>query len=941
MPHDALGRHDLAGHAVVGDVEQGRDERAVGGLALLEPRLAVDGGVGQGLGVEAALGPGGHDDGVLDHLRLDEAEDLGAEVLAAVGPPQPAPRHRAEAQVHALDPRAVDEDLELRARRGEVGDRARVELQRDVAVELGAVTPLLVVVRAQPGPDDPEEGPDDPVVVQAGDVVEGVEHALGDLVGLLGAGGVGGPAVAVGVEAGPPQRDQVAGHAGVRDQGVLEVVLRVGGAGLPEVLRDGAQDDDLAPGQVRGQDELVEPVGLGTAVPDRGDGSLEQLAEAVVRAGVPERPLGHAEAEVVDVQGGAVGPLDLERLLVDDLDAHVGEDRQDVGERERLDAEQLEPADVARPVERAVERHARAAALAEPVEVAHVGEALADGEGLLVRRREGAAEAVEEPVALLLAVGVAQHVAEAVRPGAAHLDQALLQGVELRGVEGAHAPAALDADDELQPRERRLADPGGELDVDAAEGLPEDLGHPQPHRRVVAVARDEDQARDEAAELVLADEELGAPALLQLGDGDRGLVEVVDVGLEELVARVALEDPEQVLAGVAVRGDPGPLEHRLDLLGDERHPHHRLGVRGGRVEAEEAALADDLAVGAVGPDADVVEVRHPVDGGLRVGLREHEQVLLVGHLRRLAAQDVGLLAERRVGAQEAEAAAGDRCDDLALVGLLEAVVAVAEEGEVVVGHPAEEPRGQGHLVGVDALRRRPLELGRDDEALAAHLRPVLDGLPHVLEHLAHVALDLGPALLVALAVDDEQHPGLGELPDRAGAELGGDVAVLDLLQPADGVADDDELRVDDEVDVDALADEGAGDRVDEERHVVGDDLDDGAGARPAVGVGARVEHAHVGGAGHPGAPQLELAVRRPGVGLGAARGELVVGHVPEVALAETGAPPVRRQLREDLRDRCEDLVAGGGLDGRHGAVALLRRVRRGAAGHALVPRLRE
>ena len=63
-------------------------------------------GVGQLLGVEAALGAGRHDDGVLDHLRLDQPEDLGAEVLAPVGPAQPAAGHRAEAQVHALDPRA-------------------------------------------------------------------------------------------------------------------------------------------------------------------------------------------------------------------------------------------------------------------------------------------------------------------------------------------------------------------------------------------------------------------------------------------------------------------------------------------------------------------------------------------------------------------------------------------------------------------------------------------------------------------------------------------------------------------------------------------------------------------------------------------------------------------------------------------------------------------
>ena len=117
------------GDPVVGEVEQPGDEHPVGRVALGQPRLAVDRRVGQLLGVEAALGAGRHDDGVLDHLRLDQAEDLGAEVLAPVGPAQPAAGDRAEAQVHALDARAVDPDLELRPRGRQVGHLLGVELE--------------------------------------------------------------------------------------------------------------------------------------------------------------------------------------------------------------------------------------------------------------------------------------------------------------------------------------------------------------------------------------------------------------------------------------------------------------------------------------------------------------------------------------------------------------------------------------------------------------------------------------------------------------------------------------------------------------------------------------------------------------------------------------------------------------------------------------------
>ena len=139
MAHDALGRHRLALDEVVGDVEQARDEGLVAGDALGQPRVAVDGGVGEVLGEEPALGADRHDHGVLDHLRLDQAEDLGAEVVAPVAPAQAAAGDRAEAQVHALDARGVDEDLVLRPRLGQVGDRRRLELEARCS---GAAAPV-------------------------------------------------------------------------------------------------------------------------------------------------------------------------------------------------------------------------------------------------------------------------------------------------------------------------------------------------------------------------------------------------------------------------------------------------------------------------------------------------------------------------------------------------------------------------------------------------------------------------------------------------------------------------------------------------------------------------------------------------------------------------------------------------------------------------------
>ncbi len=255
---------------------------------------------------------------------------------------------------------------------------------------------------------------------------------------------------------------------------------------------------------------------------------------------------------------------------------------------------------------------------------------------------------------------------------------------------------------------------------------------------------------------------------------------------------------------------------------------------------------------------------------------------------------------------------------------------------MVVGHPAQEGRGPADLVGVDAGGRAALHLGGEHEALAAHLRPVLDGLADVLEDVAHRRLEVAAAALVALAVDGQEHPRLGELADGGLGAPAGDVAGDDLLEVADGVAADDELRVDDEVDVDAGADEGPGDGVDEEGHVVGDDLDDRAGVGPAVGLGRRVVDADVGDTGEPVAGQLEVAAGGPGVDLGRPRRQLVERHVAVVPPDEVVAPTVRRGLLERCCDRGEDVLAAAGLGLRHGAVALLRRDSPGAVEHLVV-----
>ena len=96
--------HDLPVHQIVGDVEQAVDEAFVAGDAFSQHGVTVT-ARRRTLGEETAFRSDRHDDGVFDHLRLDQAQHFRAEILTTVGPAQATARNRAEAQMHAFDER--------------------------------------------------------------------------------------------------------------------------------------------------------------------------------------------------------------------------------------------------------------------------------------------------------------------------------------------------------------------------------------------------------------------------------------------------------------------------------------------------------------------------------------------------------------------------------------------------------------------------------------------------------------------------------------------------------------------------------------------------------------------------------------------------------------------------------------------------------------------
>ena len=193
------------------------------------------------------------------------------------------------------------------------------------------------------------------------------------------------------------------------------------------------------------------------------------------------------------------------------------------------------------------------------------------------------------------------------------------------------------------------------------------------------------------------------------------------------------------------------------------------------------------------------------------------------------------------------------------------VVDVPDEGEVVVGQPLEERRCFGDVERVGTRRRSATHLVRELHGAGAHRRPVVDHDAHVVEHVLELVaqrIELG----IALTVDLDVQVRLG----NALAGVGEDVDETTV-----GVTPDIDARVEQDMEVVAAAGEHHRDGVDEERHVVGDHLDDGVGRGPAERGNRGVGDAHDSSRGESYLGEAQVCERRPRGVLRLERGEIV------------------------------------------------------------------
>ena len=183
--------------------------------------------------------------------------------------------------------------------------------------------------------------------------------------------------------------------------------------------------------------------------------------------------------------------------------------------------------------------------------------------------------------------------------------------------------------------------------------------------------------------------------------------------------------------------------------------------------------------------------------------------------------------------QDAQAGAGHRAQHHPVRPVHQVVLAVAQEGEVIVGQPAQQRLGLGRRLGPGSAASRSASLPwpassassspgpascrcRSSTATRTSPRPscrVSGGAVH------GCAVGGGPA-------DLDVRPGFGDLVVRA---VRAGERPAHVVQRPGHVPADPQLRMQDVIAVQAAPGQFHGHRVDQERHVVGDDVDHPAG----------------------------------------------------------------------------------------------------------------
>ncbi len=560
---------------------------------------------------------------------------------------------------------------------------------------------------------------------------------------------------------------------------------------------------------------------------------------------------------------------DLVRMFVQYAQAHVLEHRQAVRQRDGLaQVHELEAQRSGRRFERPVQAHGERLGLRESRHQRNVGNRVARRKLLAVPGRKGVGKLAIALDALRLAELLDERNLQVVGPAPCGADESRLQRphVELRN------GARRRAHDDVNPRQHRFGQAHVEFGARAVECLHQDRLPLLAQVRGVVFAWRVDDARQEALEGIPADEQAKALAVVQVQDADRRAQQLVVAGLEELVARIGGEDVQERLAGMAAEGQARARHDIGDLAAQQRDIGGICAVRRRREETQEAILADDVAGIVEALDRNVVEIARTMHGRSRRRFGDHEQL----RAPRISADFRRQRGEARRDilatdlAQDAETRAGNDAQCVLPVHGDEIVASITQEREVIVGEPAHELAAFLDLGNWD-WRRTLLDVRDDRERRVLHRLPVADGEPHVGEHTGNVGGKFVQRRAANDAVDFDMNERLAASVRRTRRG--------DARERAVGGACHVDERMDDEMLREPVPVHFHRHRVDEERHVVVDDLDDRMRRLPAAFLKRRIE------CPHPRVACLALAREVP---------------VRECSAVEIGQLPLGEILRVDL-----------------------------------------
>ena len=302
------------------------------------------------------------------------------------------------------------------------------------------------------------------------------------------------------IEADLGHLQELAGDVGIGGERLLLNRLAGIEAGLHAVARTGAQEGRLAPAHPDGEHQPVEAVALRAVVQHRQQRILERTGHLVDRIGLADVQF---SLELVDPDR-FLAVLDLPADLVagfsEDFQAEILQHGHHGGQGQRLAAAvELDPDPPLGIARHAVGARGQLGVFGQALHAGDVGERLGRLEAFAIAGRIAVQIARRRP-AQRRVFARAGGVVELVLPGARQRDDAAfkLGRVRFRVIE------RVEADDEMDARQRTVAEIGIEGRQPPVERLADHLAGFGADLGIVPIARHEQQAGDETVELVAA-----------------------------------------------------------------------------------------------------------------------------------------------------------------------------------------------------------------------------------------------------------------------------------------------------------------------------------------------------------------------------------------------------------------------------------------------------